>query len=129
MVRKSVATMLALCLLTLSFSNAAFAEVKKEKGQKFAAKVKANIEKLGTGKDARVEVKLKDGTKLKGYIEQRNESNFIVFNEKTSTQVEVQYPQVSQVKGNNLATGVKIALVAGLIAALIAIIYFAGNSD
>ncbi|MEO6050713.1 MAG: hypothetical protein ABIP78_05195 [Pyrinomonadaceae bacterium] len=52
-------------VVNLSLSAVAFGETKEEKESKFAEKVKANVTKLGTGKDAGVEVKLKDGTKLK----------------------------------------------------------------
>lgn len=40
----------------------AFAETKEEKEAKSAEKVKAQVIKLATGTDARIQVKLKDGT-------------------------------------------------------------------
>ena len=94
---------------------AVFAETTAEKEAKFAEKVKANIIKLGTGKDARVEVKLRDKTKLKGYVSQINENSFVVVEDKTGNASEVPYPNAKQVKGNNLSTGVKIAIVVGVI--------------
>jgi len=72
--------------------------------------VSENISKLGTGKDARIEVKLKDGTKLKGYVSQINENNFVVTDENMGTSTEVPYPNAKQVKGNNLSGGVIIAI-------------------
>ena len=93
----------------------AFAETTEEKAAKLAEKVKANITKLGIGKDARIEVKLKDGTKLKGYVSQINENSFVIVNEMTGTTTEVPYPQAKQVKGNNLSTGVKIVIVVVII--------------
>ena len=39
-------------------------------------KVKENVRKLGVGEEARVEVKLHDGRKLKGYIQEAGEDNF-----------------------------------------------------
>ena len=108
---------------------AVFAETTAEKEAKFAEKVKANITKLGTGKDARVEVKLRDKTKLKGYVSQINENSFVVVEDKTGNASEVPYPNAKQVKGNNLSNGVKLAIGIGLIAAFIAIIYIAGRSE
>jgi small nuclear ribonucleoprotein (snRNP)-like protein len=101
-------------LIGLVMNLAVFAETKEDKALKRAEKVKANVTKLGTGKDARVEVKLKDGTKLKGYISEINENGFVVMNEKTGIATTVAYPQTKQVKGNNLSTGVKIAIGVGI---------------
>lgn len=108
MFRKYVSLALVGLLLNLTFYSTAMANTEKE--AKFAEKVKANIAKLGTGQDAKIEIKLKDGTKLKGYVSEVKESSFIVMNEKTGMTSEVPYPQVKQVKGNNLSNGVKIAI-------------------
>ncbi|MEO6052232.1 MAG: hypothetical protein ABIP78_13005 [Pyrinomonadaceae bacterium] len=66
MFKKYLTVTLAVLVLNLSLSAVAFGETKEEKEAKSAENVKANVTKLGMGKDARVEVKLKDGTKLKG---------------------------------------------------------------
>ncbi|HXT62958.1 MAG TPA: hypothetical protein VN696_07980 [Pyrinomonadaceae bacterium] len=66
--------------------------------------------KLGTGTAARVEVKLRDKTKLRGYVEQVADDHFVVVDEKTGATTTVAYPQVKQVQGNNLSTGAKIAI-------------------
>jgi small nuclear ribonucleoprotein (snRNP)-like protein len=107
---------LAILTLNLSLSASISIETKDEKEAKAAEKIKVNVAKLGTGKDARVEVKLKDGTKVKGYVSETSESSFVVMNEKTAVFTEVPYQQTRQVKGNNLSTGAKIAIVvAGVI--------------
>src|SRR5258708_40167602 len=85
MFKKYLTTVLAVLVLNLAFGVTAFAGTDGEKEAKFAEKVKASVAKLGTGKDARVEVKLKDGTKLKGYVSQINENSFVVMNEKTAS--------------------------------------------
>ena len=87
----------------------------KEKEIRFAEKVKAGISKLGTGADARVEVKLRDKTKLKGYVSEAGEDSFVVVDEKTSATSRVTYGQVKQVKGRNLSTAAEIALGVGII--------------
>ena len=110
MIKKYLTLTLALLILNLSLSSVAFAETKEEKEAKFAGKVKTQITKLGTGTDAKVQVKLKDGTKLKGFVSQINENSYVVVDEKTGTPTEIPYPQTKQVKGNNLSTGVKIAI-------------------
>lgn len=129
MFKKTLVLGLCSLILNLFLGTAAFAETKEEKDAKHAAKVRSNIHKLGQGKDARVQVKLKDGTKLKGYVSRINADSFVVMNDSTNTTTEVPYWQTKQVKGNNLSNGVWIAIGAGLIAAFIVIIVVAANSD
>ena len=122
---KKIMSILLIALLT----NVAVFASETKKGKDFAEKVKSEITKLGTGSEAKVNVKLKDGTKIKGYVTEIKADSFFVMNEKTSSAVEIPYTAAKQVKGNNLSKGVKIALGIGLIAALIAIIVIAGRSD
>jgi hypothetical protein len=83
---------------------------KAETDSKFAAKIKASIARLGTGPEARAEIGLRNHRKFKGYISAVTEDGFTVVDSKSKTSVQVAYPQVKQVKGNNLTTGVKIAI-------------------
>ena len=73
-------------------------------------KVKENIGRLGTGEAARVELKLWDGSKLKGHISEAREDNFIVADAKTDAVVTVNYVDVKQVKGSNRLTAAKVGL-------------------
>ena len=68
-----------------------FAQTKKEK--EVADKVKSEITKLGVGTDAKVQVKLKDGTKIKGYVSEIGDDQFVVINEKTSQATPIPYSQ------------------------------------
>ena len=124
MFKKYLTLILAVLILNLSLSAAAFAGTKEEKAAKLAEKVKTNITKIGTGKNARIEVKLRDNTKLEGYISQINENSFVVVDDKTGNNSEVPYSNAKQVKGNNLSTGVKIAIGIGVILAVILVIGF-----
>ena len=110
MFKKYLTLILTVLVINLSLSASAFAETKGEKEAKFAAKIKTNITKLGKGTDARIEVKLRDNTKLKGYVSQINENSFTVVDAKSGYASEVPYSQAKQVKGSNLATGYKIAI-------------------
>ena len=109
MCKKYLTLILTILVINLSLSSVAFAVTKEEKEAKFAEKVKTNVAKLGTGKDARIEVKLKDGAKLKGYVSQINENSYVIINDKTGASTEIPYSNTKQVKGNNLSTGAKIA--------------------
>jgi hypothetical protein len=86
-------------------------------------KIRADIYKLGIGKDARVEVKLRDKTKLQGYISEVSENSFTVTDLKTEVSSVVAYPNVRQVKGHNLTTRTKI-LIGVAIAAGVGIALF-----
>lgn len=111
-----------LFVINLAFGATVFANPKPNKEARFAEKVKSEIVKLGTGTDARVAVKLLDKTKLKGYVSQINENGFVVVEDTTKTPIEVSYPNVKQVKGNNLSKGVKIAIGVGIALVVITII-------
>ena len=95
-----------------------------EREAKDRQKVKDGIFKLGTGEQARIEVKLKDKTKLVGYISEAREEGFTITDLKTGVATDVNYADVGQVKGNNLATGVKIAIWVGVAVAAVFLIYF-----
>ena len=114
MFRKYISILFIVLVVNLLGVFPVIASTKEEKEAQFAEKVKANIAKLGTGKDARVEVKLKDGTKLKGYVSKIDDESFVVTDAKTGTETTVLYPQTKQIKGNNLNTGAKIAIGIGI---------------
>lgn len=121
---KKIISLTLITLLTqMLFVHSTFAGTK---GEKFAEKVKAEVAKLGTGTDAKIKVKLKDGTKIKGYIMEADENQFVVMNSKTGQAVPVAYPQVGQAKGNNLSTGA-IFLI-GAVGLIVVLLILLGNS-
>lgn len=71
-----------------------------------AAKARMRVEKLGVGSDSRVEVRLLDGTKLKGYVSAKEQDSFTVTDRKTGASSVVRYAEVSEVKksGGGLST-------------------------
>lgn len=120
MFKKMLSFTLAALLIQLASVTPASAKGREEDKQaQRAEKVKAGIAKLGVGEMARVKVKLQDGTKLEGYVSEVNGENFVVKDTKTGAVVTVAYPQVKQVKGNNLSTGARIAIGVGIIVAVI----------
>ena len=71
-----------------------------------AARARVKVEKLGAGSNAGVEVKLQDGSKLKGYVSAREQDSFTVTDRKTGASSVVRYAEVSEVKksGGGLST-------------------------
>ena len=115
MFKKVLSLALVGFLLSVAGVRLAHAGSKEEKATRFAEKVKEGISKLGTGAEARIEVKLRDKTKLKGYVSEAGEHSFVIVDEKTGATSTVTYPQVKQVKGNNLSTAAEIALGVGVV--------------
>ena len=119
MSRKLVSLVLVGLLLNIVGAIPAYAGSKEETRTRFAEKVKEGIGRLGTGQEARVEVKLRDGKKLKGYISEAGENSFVIVDAKSGAASTVPYPQVKQVTGNNLSKGAKIAITVGIVVGLL----------
>ena len=117
--------LITLVLVGLLFSttavNFAYGDSKSDKEARFAEKVKKGIAKLGTGESALVEVKLRDNTKVKGYIKEAGDTSFTVVNPANNVVTIVTYPQTKQVRGNNLSTGAKVAIGLAILAGVLAI--------
>jgi hypothetical protein len=78
--------------LLLAGAPTVVAKSKAEKAAEQAAKVKVGIAKLGVGEAARVTVRLRDKTKLSGYVSRIGEDSFAVTDLKTGATTEVAYP-------------------------------------
>jgi hypothetical protein len=130
MYRKTVSLSL-FCLFTCPFvCTPAWAGTDAARGVKFAERAKAEILKLGVGPEARVSVKLRDKTKLTGYVSKAEDNLFVVNDLKTAESTPVTYADVAQVKGHNLSTGAKIAIGIGIgvgATLLILFLYIAAN--
>jgi hypothetical protein len=87
-----------------------------------AEDVKARIEKLGTG-TTRVKIKLRDKTKLEGYVQQIGEEHFVISDLETDDEIRVAYSQVLHVKEikDRHLPGRKLFTIAAVISALFVI--------
>lgn len=110
MLKKTISMFLVFTMVYVGGAMTALAATSAEKDAARAAKVKAAVAKLGVGTDTRVSLKLKDKTKLAGYIAEAGEESFVVADLKTGAATTVGYPAVTQIKGQNLTTGAKIAI-------------------
>lgn len=113
MFKKLLSLLLITVLMPMTYVRSVAASTEVEKEVQFVEKVKAGIIKLGTGTEARVRIKLRDRTKLNGYISEAGEDHFVVIDAKTGVATTVTYPQVKQVRGNNLSEGVVLAIGLG----------------
>jgi hypothetical protein len=122
MFKKLLALSLIAFLINLAGVTQAYAASKEEKQALFSEKVKTGVLKLGTGEAARVKIKLRDKTKLAGYISTADGEGFTLIDSKTGMATSITYPQVKSVQGNNLSTRAKIAIGVGIAGAIIFII-------
>lgn len=79
--------------------------------------VKVKVARLGVGDKARVTVRFKDGTKLKGYIAQTKDAEFVVRDRKTDAPTVVPYRDVARVdsnRGHSTARNVAIGTAVGV---------------
>ncbi len=124
MLKKFLAlAIIAALYLAVAYPASAASGSSSEKQTRFNEKVKQGVAKLGVGPDAQVKLKLRDQTKLSGYISEANNESFVVVGRDGNKTV-VAYPDVTKLQGNNLTTKTKITIAAVIVGAL-AIIYFA----
>ena len=122
MKRKYLAfALVALLLQSFAGLTAAAAAVasktQAERDAQTSEQVKVKVERLGVGERARATVKFKDGTKLKGYISQVKDDEFIVRDRKTDAPTVVLYRDVARVdsnRGHSTARNVAIGTAVGV---------------
>ena len=94
--------------------------------------IKSQIARLGVGAKAKATVRLSNGSKLKGYISQANEDDFVLRDRKTDSPTTIRYSDVVKVdsnKGHSMARNVAIgvAIGVGAVIATLAIIFASLN--
>jgi hypothetical protein len=119
MKKTTAALMIALLLNLTVGAQIVSAKTDSEKEAQKAEKIKAGINRLGLGRDALAEVRRRDGMTLRGYISKADSNSFVVTDVRTGASTVVPYSSVTQIRGNNLSTGAKIAIGAGIAATAI----------
>ena len=117
-----------LMLATISIPAAA----KQGDAQSSLENIKIKIAKLGVGAKAKATVFLKDGTKIKGYIAQAGDDDFVVRDRKTDAPTTVRYTDVAKVdnnRGHSTARNVTIGVVVGVGAVLAVLGLLIANLD
>ena len=93
-------------------------------------KVKTFVAKRGTGPKAKVTVKLKDNTKLKGYISQAGNDSFTLADSKTGQLRTLNYQDVAEVKKpGGLSLPAKIGIGIGAALGVLGLLYVIGCHD
>lgn len=93
-----------------------------EKEAKFALKVKSEIAKLGSGRESKVKIKLRDNNKFSGYIGEINEESFTLIDSKSAQPTVVQYSQIKKASGKNNLNGRSILVGIGVAFVILAVV-------
>ena len=97
MLRRALAIMISGILLGSALGYQP-ARAQAQEATRPAEKARATVQKLGASPRRRVEVKLQDGTKLRGSISAAGEDTFTITDAKTSAPRTVAYADVARVK-------------------------------
>jgi hypothetical protein len=85
--------------------------------------IKAKIAKLGTGKKAKAQIKLRTGEKIKGFVDSAGDDSFAFTERDTKQTKTIAYADVVEVKkAGGLSTGAKIAIGLGIGVGVLAIV-------
>ena len=91
------------------------ASARPDKQDESVEQVRAKIERLGIGEKARATIRLKNGTKLKGFIDQVRSDDFVLKDRDTGAPTTILYRDVSKVESNRgHSTAKTIALGAAI---------------
>jgi hypothetical protein len=116
MFKKSLTLMLTILIAATSPAQINSVNAQTAKDNQASEKARARVEKMGVGRDSRIAVKLRDNSKVKGYISAVSADGFTVTNLKTGASQTVAYADAPEVKksggGLSLRTWVIIGAVA-----------------
>ena len=94
------------------------------------AKIKAAIGKRVTDDKTRVNLRLRDGSEVKGRLNQAGNDGFTLTKEKSGQQMNLSYADVQKVNGRGgLGTGAKIGIIAAIVAGVAAIFVIKAARD
>lgn len=120
MLRRTLAIMISGILLSSALGHQT-ARAQAQESNRPAEKARAAVQKLGADAKTRVEVRLQDGTELKGSINAAGEDTFTLTDSKTGAPRTLAYADVAQVKksGGGLSARTWVIIGAAAAAAVI----------
>lgn len=93
------------------------------------AKIKNAINKRVTDDKTKVKLKLRDGSEVKGRLNQASDASFTLTNDKGSQPMTFAYANVQKVSGRGMSKGAKIGIIAGIVAGVFAILVYKAIKD
>jgi hypothetical protein len=127
MPRKTLSLLLGIVLVSCTVCVQSAAGANRNPDQaRLIQRVRSSVLKLGVGRDARIEVRLRDKTRLSGFISHAGPDSLGIASETTGAVTSVAYADVTQVKGHNLSTGAKIGIGIAIGFAVVVLVIFLG---
>ena len=93
------------------------AQAQTRRDAEIAAKARAKVAKIGIGQNAKVEVKLRDQSRIKGYIQELQQDSFTVVERDTGVTRNVAYADALEVKRSSGGLSTKGWAIIGAAAA------------
>ncbi|MFN2406733.1 MAG: hypothetical protein ABR594_11820 [Pyrinomonadaceae bacterium] len=112
MIQRHLAVMLSVVITALSFGVRATAQSTAE-----VEKIRAKVQTLSASRDSQVEVKFRDETKVKGYIDSVGPVTFTLRDPKDGTSQSIAYSEVDSVGKAGGGVSTKTWLILGGVAA------------
>ena len=114
MIKKHLAIALSAILSAISFGLPATARAQSTSDSN---QIRARVQKLAMSKGSQVQVKFRDKTKLKGYIDSVDPVSFTLRDSKSGTTQSIAYSEVENVSKANDGVSTKTWLILGGVAA------------
>lgn len=121
MLKKYLSTVLALLLANVLIAAPTLAGPSRTTQAQTVEQIKIKVAKLGVGEKARATVQLKDGTKIKGYITEARDGEFVIRDRQTNEPRTVSYQDVVKIEksgGHSTARNIAIGVAVGVGAVL-----------
>jgi tetrahydromethanopterin S-methyltransferase subunit G len=112
----------ALCFVPLSRVAAQSPADQPSKLDQEIAKIKAAISKRVADDKDKVKLKLRDGSEVKGRLDQAGGDSFTLTNDKSGQPMTFAYADVQQVNGRGLGRGAKIGIISAIVVGVFAIV-------
>src|SRR6266404_5266516 len=100
MLKKHLSWIISGLLLLSPASQIARGGPQADKQPATADNIEGQIAKLGLGEKAKATIRLKDGTKTKGYVASAGEKEFVMRDRKTDVPTTIRYSDVAKVERN-----------------------------
>ena len=109
------------CLLAHIGMTHACAAARGDGETQLTARVKTDVAKRGVGERARVKVKLRNGTELKGHISEAGEDAFDLVDSQSGVASRIAYGDVARVKSQGMSKAKRMGLITGITAAVVVV--------
>ena len=125
MLKKYLTLTLTILIMNLFFGISAFAQTQNDKDSRLVLNIKNTVAGVGTEPNRKIKITLKDGTKLKGYVTEIKDDNFVLVDKKKGKAAALRYSQVGKAKSDGFSKITAIFVAAAVTGAVVLATYAA----